>query len=127
MRKSEVEELLAQHLKEKEIKFERERRIIPQRKFKWDFVIDELAIEVQGGIWKGSRGGHTSGKGYQRDCEKMQLLVLEGYTPVFFTSDDVRKGRAIKWIKEYLDGRSDTSPEVGKGCQEGSEDPAGLG
>ena len=116
MRKSEIEELLAQQLKEKKIEFERERRIIPQRKFKWDFVIDELAIEVQGGIWKGSRGGHTSGKGYQRDCEKMQLLVLEGYTPVFFTSDDVRKGRAIKWIKEYLDGRSDTSPEMGKGC-----------
>ena len=103
MRESAVEELLAQHLKEKKIEFEREKRIIPQRKFQWDFVINKLAIEVQGGIWKGGRGGHTSGTGYQRDCEKMQLLVMEGYTPVFFTSDDVRKGRAIKWITKYLE------------------------
>ena len=40
---------------------------LPKRKFRWDFVINNLAIEIQGGIFKGSRGGHTSGKGYQRD------------------------------------------------------------
>lgn len=113
MSKSAVEEELALELKANRIGFCREVRLIPKRKFRWDFVINNLAIEIQGGIFKGSRGGHTSGKGYQRDCEKMQLVVMEGYIPVHFTSDDVRKGRAVEVIKELLNGRHHTSPEVG--------------
>jgi len=114
LRKSEVEELFDLELKSHKIKFEREVRLIPQRKFRWDFVIEQLAIEIQGGTFRGSRGGHTSGQGYQKDCEKMQLVVMEGYTPLYFTSDDVRKGRAIKVIKELLNGRYHTTSEMGE-------------
>jgi hypothetical protein len=113
LRKSEVEELFALELKSHKIQFEREVRLIPQRKFRWDFVIEGLAIEIQGGTFKGSRGGHTSGMGYQKDCEKMQLVVMEGHTPLYFTSDDVRKGRAIKVIKELINGRHLPSSKVG--------------
>lgn len=115
MRKSEVEELFALHLRCEKIEFDRETRLIPQRKFRWDFVIESLAIEIQGGTFKGSRGGHTSGLGYQKDCEKMQLVVMEGYTPLYFTSDDVRKGTAIKVIKELLNGRHHTTSKMGSG------------
>ena len=89
--------MLAFQLADYKIPFERELLLVPGRKFRWDFVVDKLAVEIQGGTW--ISGGHTTGKGYQRDCEKMQLVILEGYTPVFFTTQDVLEGRAIQMIR----------------------------
>jgi len=97
IKKSTAEEVLAFQLSDYKIPFQRELKLVPDRKFRWDFVVLTLAVEIQGGTW--ISGGHTTGKGYQRDCEKMQLVILEGYTPVFFTTQDVLEGRAIQMIR----------------------------
>jgi hypothetical protein len=59
-----------------------------------------IAIEIQGGIWVKSH--HTSGKGIQRDCEKLNLCVLAGYHPLLITSDMIDDLRAVDRIKELM-------------------------
>lgn len=95
--KNQSEALLGIHLKEKKIPFEREVRLIPARKYRWDFVVGRLAIEIQGGIWM-KKGAHNTGSAIKRDCEKGRLAVEAGYIPVAFTTDEVLNGTALNWI-----------------------------
>ena len=94
------EELLAVHLKELGIAFKREVRLNAKRRFRWDFVVENFAIEIQGGTFV--RGGHTRGKQYRKDCEKMRLAIEHGYVPVHFTTDEVSEGVAQKWISQMV-------------------------
>lgn len=54
-------------------------KILPDRKFKIDFVHlpSKTGIEVQGGRW--IKGGHTSGNGMFTDCEKSLLCAGIGW------------------------------------------------
>lgn len=97
---NEAETLFEIHLKELKQPFEREVLLAKGRKFRWDFVVDKLAIEIQGGIWM-KKGAHNTGKAIQRDIKKGRLAVMAGYTPIYFTSDEVLNGTAIAWIKNY--------------------------
>lgn len=69
-----------------------ETRIIPGRKFEFDFVRTDckVAVEIQGAIWKGKRGGHSSGRGLLRDYEKSNLAQGQGWH-VFFIAADMMK------------------------------------
>lgn len=80
----------------------RQVRLIPNRKFLWDFAWKELklALEVQGGEWK--LGAHTSGKGMARDCEKNALAQLEGYRAISVTGSMVRDGRALDLLRRLI-------------------------
>ena len=53
--------------------------LIPKRKFRFDRVHKEskVAIEINGQTWR--KGGHSSGKGLQRDYEKNNLAIVQGY------------------------------------------------
>lgn len=111
---SDLEDLLAYQLLEAEIPFEREARIIPDRRFRWDFWIPTwdkmtsgwyfqrgLLIEVQGGTWRpGSK--HVSGKGYEIDCEKLNLAVEKGFYTLWFTSKMIKDCVAIETIKRIV-------------------------
>jgi very-short-patch-repair endonuclease len=77
---------------ETEYKFDKTRR------WRFDFAYPKikLAIELEGGIW--SRGRHTRGIGYIKDCEKYNAAVLQGWKVLRYTSDtapmamdDIRK------------------------------------
>ena len=83
---------------------EREYKAIPGRRFAYDFYLPEynLLIELQGGTWM-KRSGHNSGSGIQRDCEKLNLAVLEGFDVMHFTTDDVEDGTAINMVLKYLE------------------------
>lgn len=78
-------------------------KIIPGRKFAFDFVWPDhkLAVEVQGGIWLPA-GGHNTGTGIERDCEKLNLAVLAGWRVLHVTSGMVRSGQALAYIEEAL-------------------------
>lgn len=80
----------------------RQAQLIPDRKFLWDFAwpAARLAVEVQGGIWR--TGGHTTGAGVTRDCEKAALILIAGWRPLSVTADHVRTGRALSWIETLL-------------------------
>ena len=79
----------------KDLPFHQELAIIPNRKFRYDFAWPDLKVvlELDGGIWSG--GGHTTGSGKTRDCEKDWLAFVNGWTvirwtPNMITSKNIR-------------------------------------
>lgn len=97
---SEGEETLALHLKAHRIPFQRECRLVPGRRWRWDFVVKDLAIEIQGMTWH--LGAHSHGGGILRDCQKHNAVVLAGYRPLLFTTEMVISGEAIDTIQAAL-------------------------
>lgn len=63
------EAALALHLKSLRIDYEREFKFCSSRKWKADFHLigKRILVEVEGGVWLGRLGRHTSGKGYLGD------------------------------------------------------------
>lgn len=62
-----------------DLDLETEVRLIPQRRFKFDYVniAAKVAIELNGQIWH--KGGHSTGKSLMRDYEKLNLAQQQGY------------------------------------------------
>jgi very-short-patch-repair endonuclease len=71
----------------------REHKGIEGRKFRFDCAnpSDKIAIEIEGGIWMGARGGHTSGLGYEQNMEKYNLAVLEGWKVLRYSPQTMKK------------------------------------
>lgn len=100
------EETLAMQMRADGVKFIREFKFHPLRKWRFDFIIDVLsgnyAIEVEGGTW--ARGRHTTGKGFEEDCEKYSEAAVLGWQVFRFTTDQVTSGYAIDCIKRGIQG-----------------------
>jgi very-short-patch-repair endonuclease len=77
----------------------REHRFHPVRRWRFDLAYPErkLAVEVEGGTWGKSR--HTTGAGYEKDCEKYNAAVLAGWRVLRVTGDMVRDGRAVNLVE----------------------------
>ncbi len=100
---SQLEALLLRHIRAVKLEMPvQEYRFHETRKWRFDFAYPDqnLAIEVEGGIWSGGR--HTRGKGYEDDCEKYNTAALRGWTVLRFTGDMIKKGLAITTIEEAL-------------------------
>lgn len=100
---SELEDLLAFQLRAKGLpEPEREFYAIPGRRFRFDFAWPtfKLLLEVQGGTW--INGSHSRGAGVARDCEKGCLAVVEGWRVAHVDGDQIRTGKAIRWIEAIL-------------------------
>jgi len=65
----------------------------------------KFGIEVQGGIYKKGKSGHSSGVGIQRDILKAQLAIRYGWTLVPVSSNDVDIVYIVYWIAETLTDR----------------------
>lgn len=89
-----------------------------RRNFRFDFsdVERRLAIEVQGGGWMrpdaqgNRRGAHGTGAHLERDCEKATLAAALGWTVLYVTPAQIKKGLAITWIEvvvSRIDGESE--------------------
>ena len=76
---------------------DREGRVIPGRRFRFDFCwpAARVAVEIQGGTW--TRGRHTRGEGYARDCEKLALAQIEGWQ-VYYLTREMIEGEHKRWI-----------------------------
>ena len=93
------EKLLIKH----KLKYKREVPVVEGRRFQWDFVVSvrkrKIAVEIQGGAWLGRRGGHTGGKGLERDSYKCLLAHQTGVQYLTTTA----KGEAnLEVVAEYL-------------------------
>lgn len=83
-----------------------EHKGIPGRKFAFDYacIKHKVAIEIDGGIWRGSQGGHTSGTGKMRDMEKDREAILAAWVVARFApnqGDELRDFlRRVKVLKE---------------------------
>lgn len=84
------------------IKYVPEHKGIPGRRFRFDFAFPDhmLAVEIDGGTWV--QGRHNRPQGYAKDCEKLNLAVLNGWRVLRFTADQVRNGTAIHMTKQAL-------------------------
>lgn len=59
-----------------------------------------VLIDVQGGVW--IKGGHTTGIGITRDCEKYSLAAVAGYRVILCTPAQIKKGLVLQWIDAAL-------------------------
>ena len=90
------EEELARQLSAYKIPFNREVRFHPVRRWRFDFVVQGYAVEIEGGVYRKSR--HTTGNGYTKDCEKYNEAALMGWRVLRFTTEMVKSGKAIDVI-----------------------------
>jgi very-short-patch-repair endonuclease len=100
--KNEAHILLAKHLRELGLIFATEVRFHPERRWRWDFTLPahRIALEIEGATWVAGR--HTRGKGYQADCDKANHGTMLGWRLLRFTTQDVLRGRAKAFLREYL-------------------------
>lgn len=98
---SKGEALFIRHLEAYKIAYEREYRFHPVRRWRFDFLIDDvIAVEIEGGTW--INGAHNRGKHYESDCQKYNEAALMGYKVLRFTTDMVKSGQAIDTIRRAL-------------------------
>ena len=77
----------------------------PPRRFRFDFAwpVVKVAFECEGGTWVA--GAHTRGKHYASDTEKYSIAAAEGWLVIRGTTDQIKNGQAIGWLKRALDRR----------------------
>lgn len=73
------------------------------RLWRFDLAWPELrlAVEVEGGIWM-RRGHHSSGKGFESDCEKYNTAAIAGWKVLRVTPGMIDDGRALEVIQRAL-------------------------
>ncbi len=83
---------------------EREVKLNSSSAHRWDFVWPRyrLAVEINGGIWK--LGGHSTGRGIQRDQLKLTLATLAGYRSLQFDAGAVNDGTAVMAVQNFILG-----------------------
>jgi len=70
--------------------------------YRFDFAWPDkkLAVECEGGIWRGGR--HVTGKGFESDARKYNMAVLLGWRVLRFTPSMISDGEAIRVIRSAL-------------------------
>lgn len=83
--------------------FQKEVRFHKTRRWRFDWASWELmlAVEFDGGTFVGGR--HTSGKGFENDCDKTNAGQLLGWTVLRFTRAMLADGRAYSTIAGAID------------------------
>lgn len=96
---SEPEEVFAGQLSDAGIEFIREYKFDPTRKYKADFYLPKgnIIVEINGGTWM-KKGGHSTGRGIQRDYKKSNAAQLLGYVYLQFTPAEVYDLTAIQTV-----------------------------
>ena len=94
-----VENEFAAQLDAAVIRFEREHRFAPPRKFRFDFVLLplclKLAVEIDGQV-------HRIEGQWRSDREKGNLALAAGWRVFHFARDQVRSGEAVRTIRAAL-------------------------
>lgn len=103
-KKSKLEEKLAEQIADARLPTPiREYRFHETRRWRVDFAwpSHNLLVEVEGGVF--SRGRHTRGLGFIKDCTKYNTATLMGFRVLRFPGVLVYDGSAIAFIKQALD------------------------
>ena len=79
-----------------DLPLEREQKLIPKRQFRFDFVYEpaKVVFEINGGVF--AKMGHSTGKGINRDYQKLALAQMEGWRCFLLSSDMV----SYDWVAQ---------------------------
>lgn len=77
-------------------------RFHPTRRWRFDFCWpnERIALEVDGGVWSGGR--HTTGKGFEGDCEKVGEAVALGWRVLRVSTGQLNKGLCFPWLEKLF-------------------------
>jgi very-short-patch-repair endonuclease len=66
------------------------------------WIDERLIVEIQGGTWNG--GGHVTGGGYQKDCERMNAAQELGYRILYYTPQMVKRepNEVVAQVKRFI-------------------------
>ena len=92
--------LLEEQLKDAGIPYEREFWFAPPRKWRSDFMLGSLLVEIEGGAYV--QGRHTRGSGFEKDAEKYNAAVELGYRVLRYTPAMIESGDALAQIQRVL-------------------------
>lgn len=81
---------------ETEYKFDKKRRW--RFDFAWPAMM--IALEAEGGTW--TEGGHTRGKGYEKDCRKYNEATAQGWQVYRFTTDMIYDGPLFNRLEKLF-------------------------
>lgn len=83
------------------LKFEKEHKFHPTRKWRFDFALvkEKIAIEYEGGVFHG-KSRHTTGTGYTNDAEKYREAAKLGWRVLRYTAKGYSK--LITDLKEMI-------------------------
>lgn len=107
MKASELEKLFELHWESlfPHLDLYAEQKLIPSRRFRFDFVHypSRIAIEINGGNW--IFGRHTRPDALNSEYEKVLLAAREGYTVLFLSQDQVTR-EYVQLLGEIIEARS---------------------
>jgi len=83
---------------------EAEYKFHPVRKWRFDYAIParQICIELEGGTWQKGKTGHTSGKGYAKDCQKYNEATILGWRVFRLTADMLTKQAAAEHLEPII-------------------------
>jgi very-short-patch-repair endonuclease len=75
---------------------------ITGRRWRFDYAWPEksLALEVDGGGFVNGR--HSRGTGIEKDAEKYNAALIQGWRVLRVTPKHVNNGMALAWVQEML-------------------------
>lgn len=81
---------------------EPEFRFAPPRRWRFDWCWHDkmIALEVEGGVWRGGR--HTNPIGFIKDIHKYNAAVLKGWKVLRCTPQMIASGEIIPLLEEAL-------------------------
>ena len=87
------------------IRYEREYKFHPERKWRFDFMLNDdcfylLALEINGGNWAGGR--HVRPASLIKEYEKLNEATVLGWRVLLVTPEDVTSGRALELVRRAL-------------------------
>jgi hypothetical protein len=103
---SDLEEKFLEQIKDAGLPIpDREYRFHATRKWRLDFYWSAkdtrsfpVAVEVEGGTFL-AKSRHTSGVGFEKDCEKYNEVALAKIVLLRVTGKHVKDGRALDWLR----------------------------
>lgn len=82
-----------------------EYKFLEGRRFRFDYAWERerIAVEVQGGIFRGGR--HVQIQGILSDYEKLNEAQINGWLVLQVTSEDIRTGKAVDYVERAFAAR----------------------